>query len=71
MLEVQPQPEGAPSPGVLTLESRWNGAGHAVAVNGVAGPSFWQTSEIEEAPELVALTTRLVVAASREPAPTR
>ncbi|MEO7244435.1 MAG: hydrolase 2, exosortase A system-associated [Rubrivivax sp.] len=71
MLEVQPQPGSSPSPGLLALESRWSGAGHVVAVTAVAGPSFWQTSEVEDAPELVALTTRLVVAASRETAAAR
>lgn len=32
---------------------RWRDAGHAVHPRTIAGPGFWQTSEIEEAPALI------------------
>ena len=35
---------------------RWRAAGYAVQAQVVRGPSFWQTSEIEYAPELIAVT---------------
>lgn len=35
---------------------RWLAAGHAVQAQVVRGPAFWQTSEIEYAPELIAAT---------------
>lgn len=35
---------------------RWQAAGYEVYTQVVRGPAFWQTSEIEDAPELIAAT---------------
>ncbi len=37
---------------------RWRAAGWQVDAAAVAGPAFWQTTEIEDAPSLLALTTQ-------------
>jgi exosortase A-associated hydrolase 2 len=39
---------------------KWRAAGCAVTAQAVAGPPFWQTVEIEEAPELVESTASLL-----------
>ena len=38
--------------------SRWQAAGHVTQSEVVAGPAFWQTTEIETAPELLQATRR-------------
>lgn len=38
----------------------WASAGHRIHKHLVQGPSFWQTTEIEDAPELIAATTAAV-----------
>ena len=43
--------------------ARWQAAGHTVEEHVVAGPSFWSTVEIEDAPQLVAVSTQRLVAA--------
>lgn len=42
--------------------SQWQAAGYAVRADAVAGPPFWQTLEIEEAPALVEATVLGLVA---------
>ena len=44
-----------------TVEA-WRAAGIEVSAQAVAGPPFWQTLEIEEAPELVTATVRVLSA---------
>jgi len=39
----------------------WQAAGYAVHAGVVRGPAFWQTSEIEDAPELLAATQAALV----------
>lgn len=53
-----------PQPPPLSLRAMeaWRGAGADVDARVVAGPPFWTSVEIEEAPSLVAATTRAVVA---------
>lgn len=43
-------------PASAALAERWRAAGHRVETQAVAGPAFWQTVEIEDAPELVPAT---------------
>jgi exosortase A-associated hydrolase 2 len=40
---------------------RWMAAGYAVKASVLRGPSFWQTTEIEDAPELLAATQAALV----------
>ena len=57
--------EGAPlSPVSATALSSWREAGLAVDARTVAGPSFWQTVEIEEAPALLDATTAMLMSAN-------
>lgn len=51
--------------------SVWRDAGWSVRTGAVRGPSFWQTTEIEDAPELLALTcTTLAEAEATDQPPT-
>lgn len=43
--------------------AEWRAAGHAIRACTVAGPGFWQTQEIEEAPALVTASVEAVLAA--------
>lgn len=55
-IEISPRADATlalPSSKRLT---QWQGAGLAVRSQVVSGPSFWQTSEIEEAPALIKAT---------------
>lgn len=47
-------------PASLPRIEAWRAAGHAVHTRAVAGPSFWQTTEIEDAPALVDATLALL-----------
>ena len=42
----------------------WRAAGHAVHAQAVAGPAFWQTQEIEDAPALLLATTAALSSAA-------
>ena len=53
-LEVNSKPE--PSPAISLARERWTAAGRAVELLTVPGPAFWQTTEIETAPELLTAT---------------
>ena len=44
------------SPAAATAMEPWRRAGWSVQAQAVVGPSFWQTVEVEEAPELMAAT---------------
>lgn len=48
------------SPVASKTVQAWREAGHAVDASVLQGPSFWQTTEIEEAPALILATTRAV-----------
>lgn len=53
MIETSSAEEPANSPAMRQLNERFEAAGVPTEVAVVRGPSFWQTQEIEEAPELV------------------
>ncbi len=63
-LEISTRDDGALLPASATLIERWKASGHRVTGRVVKGPPFWNATEIEEAPELVAATTD---ATCREP----
>jgi exosortase A-associated hydrolase 2 len=47
-------------PASTPLIGSWTAAGHNVQTRVVAGPSFWQSVEVEEAPALIATTTTAI-----------
>lgn len=58
-LEVSPREPAELLPASNLLLQRWN-AGPQVQALAVTGPSFWQTTEIEDAPALVAASLRVL-----------
>lgn len=61
-LEVRPQPATEPSPVARQLLSDWAAAGWRTQMQMVQGSSFWQTTEIEEATELLSATSAALAA---------
>lgn len=61
-LEVSPRDPAELLPGSAAAVERWRAAGHDVQARAVAGPAFWQTVEIEDAPALVAATVEALEA---------
>lgn len=55
-LEMSSRSEASLSPASVKRIEQWQAAGHPVQAQVVAGPAFWQTTEIEEAPALLAAT---------------
>ena len=55
-LELSSQPGAAPSPVSAKAMAEWREAGWHVDAQTVQGPAFWQTTEIEEVPALLART---------------
>jgi uncharacterized protein len=55
-LEVSSREPAALLPASLATQAAWQQAGHQVQAQAVAGPPFWQTLEIEDAPDLVQAT---------------
>jgi exosortase A-associated hydrolase 2 len=55
-IEVSTQEGATLRPGSAAIVEHWNLAGHAVIAQVVRGAAFWQTSEIEEVPGLIAAT---------------
>ena len=55
-LEVSPALNAKIGPASLLAIEQWQRAGFEVQAAVVAGPAFWQTSEVEEAPQLIAAT---------------
>ena len=53
------------TPACLRAAEQWRLAGCEVRVQVVSGPAFWQTAEIEEAPELLAATSATLRALER------
>lgn len=60
-LETSTRPEPALLPASRSLVDRWLAAGTDVRAQAVPGPAFWQTTEIEDAPALVAATAAAVL----------
>lgn len=65
-IELAARPTAPLSPAAELRLARWRAAGHAVRGTVVAGPAFWQTSEIEEAPALLDATLRVLAQAGAE-----
>lgn len=65
-IEVSSQPEASLLPASSVSIERWRSAGFEVQTHVARGPAFWQTTEIEEAPELIAAT---LSALAQAPAP--
>ena len=55
-LEVSSRKNPEISPSTATHLVNWKNPGHQVVYQTVSGPSFWQTAEIELAPDLLAAT---------------
>lgn len=57
-VDLAAQPDAHPSPAVQTQLQAWTEAGWKANHFHADGPSFWRTTEIEDAPALVETTTR-------------
>jgi exosortase A-associated hydrolase 2 len=55
--ELSTRPDAGFSPAVTKAQAPWQRAGFALRSHLVQGPSFWQTTEIEDAPDLIPATT--------------
>lgn len=64
--ELSTRDDAVLSPVAAKTGAMWSKAGFNVHAHVVRGPSFWQTSETEEAPELIAATVA-VMAAFQQP----
>lgn len=53
-IELSSQQEATLSPAAETASAHWHAAGWAVQTQVAHGPAFWQTTEIEDAPALLA-----------------
>jgi uncharacterized protein len=58
-LELSTREDAVLLPASAALIERWRRAAHCVNAKVVSGPSFWQTTEIEDAPALIAQTLAL------------
>jgi len=58
--EISTAGNAEPSPVVQKSIANWRDRGFAVHCDMIVGPSFWQTSEIEDAPGLVVATTAAI-----------
>ncbi len=67
-LEVAGSADAEISPAAAAALPRWQAAGWAVQATAAAGPAFWQTTEIEDAPALVAATVQALADAAGPPA---
>ncbi|RVU47777.1 hydrolase 2, exosortase A system-associated [Rubrivivax rivuli] len=60
-LDLAPAANQEPTPAAQRHIEAWTAAGWQVRHRSVAGPSFWQTTEIEEAPDLLEATTHALL----------
>lgn len=60
-LETATTPGSELSPAAQSVVERWRPVCGSVAAHRVAGPAFWMTAEIEEAPSLIEATTAAVL----------
>lgn len=63
-LEMSSRPDPELTPASIAAIAEWRQAGHVVRAQVVQGPPFWQTTEIEDAPALIAATVAICVAMS-------
>ncbi len=68
-LEVSPMEDSGLSPVAIAQARQWAEAGWAVRQGQVRGPAFWQTVEIEDAPELLPATLAALTAPSAAAVP--
>lgn len=61
-LELSTRPDTELSPVSGQAQTRWAQAGWRISSTLAQGPAFWQTSEIEDAPALIAATTAAMLA---------
>lgn len=61
-LELNTRAEATLSPASAKTIGLWEAAGYMVHSNTVAGPAFWHTAEIEDAPALIAATVKVITA---------
>lgn len=54
--EISPQDDAVLSPAAASHGERWAHDGWAVRTHLIKGPAFWQTTEIEDAPDLIDAT---------------
>jgi exosortase A-associated hydrolase 2 len=62
-LETSTREEPSLLPASVPAVARWRSAGWQVQEQAIAGPAFWSTVEIEDAPNLLTATTQLVLTA--------
>lgn len=65
LFEMSTREDATASPVAVRTVAKWTEAGFAVRSQVVKGPSFWQTTEIEDAPELVLKTVAAIVQSQR------
>jgi exosortase A-associated hydrolase 2 len=63
-LELSARPDATLMPASAKRLEQWQSAGYSTISRVVAGPAFWQTTEIEEAPVLLAATIAALETAS-------
>jgi exosortase A-associated hydrolase 2 len=69
-LELSTRADAVFSPVSAECQTQWRGAGYNTQAQLVQGPSFWLTTEIEDAPGLIAATTSAMLNTLTEPAAT-
>lgn len=62
--ELSTREDASLSPAVIKAQEPWQHAGFGLRSHLVQGPSFWQTTEIEDAPALITATTAALSLAS-------
>jgi uncharacterized protein len=60
LFEMSTREDATASPVAVRTAAKWTEAGFAVRSQVVNGPSFWQTTEIEDAPDLVLRTVTAI-----------
>ena len=63
-LEVSTRADATFLPASAAPLQAWRNAGHAVQAQVCQGPAFWQTQEIEDAPDLIRATTKALLDAT-------
>ena len=69
ILETNAQQGGDLSPALAAIAENWRTQGHRVRAHRVQGPAFWQTTEIEDAPDLLPATLSAALQLVAEPWP--
>lgn len=64
-LELSTRPDATLMPVSAKRLEQWRGAGYSTGSQVVPGPAFWQTTEIEDAPALLAATIAALEGGSR------